>query len=90
MMWPFSRSSIDGRKYVVKAQIAAGGRGLAGGVKFAATPTSVHDEAKKMLGARLVTEQTGPAGEIVYDIPCGDRRAASTQQQDPDGRLGHD
>lgn len=61
-------SSIDGRKYVVKAQIAAGGRGLAGGVKFAATPTSVHDEAKKMLGARLVTEQTGPAGEIVKSV----------------------
>ncbi len=58
-------AQLDARKYVVKAQIAAGGRGLAGGIKFAATPSSVQDEAAKLLGAKLVTEQTGPAGEEV-------------------------
>jgi succinyl-CoA synthetase beta subunit len=56
---------LNARKYVVKAQIAAGGRGLAGGVKFAATPSSVHDEAAALLGSRLVTEQTPKDGETV-------------------------
>lgn len=59
---------IEARKFVVKAQIAAGGRGLAGGIKFAATPSSVHDEAAKLLGARLVTEQTGREGETVNTV----------------------
>ena len=58
-------ATLDARKYVVKAQIAAGGRGLAGGIKFAATPSSVHDEAAKLLGSKLVTEQTGREGETV-------------------------
>ncbi len=58
-------AKLDARKYVVKAQIAAGGRGLAGGIKFAATPSSVHDEAAKLLGSKLVTEQTGREGETV-------------------------
>lgn len=58
-------AGLGARKYVVKAQIAAGGRGLAGGIKFAATPSSVHDEAAKMLGSTLVTEQTSSAGETV-------------------------
>lgn len=58
-------AKLDARKFVVKAQIAAGGRGLAGGIKFAATPSSVHDEAARMLGSKLVTEQTGREGEIV-------------------------
>ena len=56
---------LDARKYVVKAQISAGGRGLAGGIKFAATPSSVHDEAARLLGSKLVTAQTGRDGETV-------------------------
>jgi succinyl-CoA synthetase beta subunit len=56
---------IAAPKYVVKAQIAAGGRGLAGGIRFAATPSAVAQEAARRLGAVLVTDQTGPAGEIV-------------------------
>ncbi|AWZ22593.1 succinyl-CoA synthetase subunit beta [Roseovarius sp. TM1035] len=56
---------IDARKYVVKAQIGAGGRGLAGGIRFAATPSAVADEARRLLGSTLVTDQTGPAGETV-------------------------
>lgn len=59
---------IDAQKYVVKAQIAAGGRGLAGGIKFAATPSSVREAADALLGAQLVTAQTGTAGEKVEAV----------------------
>ncbi|SFE42206.1 succinate--CoA ligase subunit beta [Roseivivax sediminis] len=61
-------SEIPARKYVVKAQITAGGRGLAGGVKFAATPSAVADEAGRLLGSTLVTAQTGSAGELVSAV----------------------
>ncbi len=60
--------NIDGGRYVVKAQITAGGRGLAGGVKFAATPSAVAQEAKRLLGIKLVTEQTGSDGETVEAV----------------------
>ncbi len=59
---------IQAKKYVVKAQIAAGGRGLAGGVRFAATPSAVHDEAERMLNSRLVTDQTRAEGEVVHTV----------------------
>jgi succinyl-CoA synthetase beta subunit len=55
-------------KFAVKAQIRAGGRGLAGGVKFAATPSAVRDAAAELLGTRLVTDQTGVAGEVVERV----------------------
>ena len=58
-------TEIDAHKYVVKAQIGAGGRGLAGGIRFAATPSAVAQEAGRLLGDTLVTDQTGPAGETV-------------------------
>ncbi|AZQ68181.1 succinyl-CoA synthetase subunit beta [Silicimonas algicola] len=63
-----SYPGIASKKYAVKAQIAAGGRGLAGGVRFAATPSSVRDEAARMLGRNLVTQQTGPEGETVASV----------------------
>jgi len=50
---------------VVKAQIHAGGRGKAGGVKLAKSPDEVFDIAQKMIGATLVTHQTGPEGKEV-------------------------
>jgi succinyl-CoA synthetase beta subunit len=50
---------------VVKAQIHAGGRGKAGGVKLAKSPEEAADLAKAMLGMTLVTPQTGPGGRIV-------------------------
>ncbi|MEM6385310.1 MAG: ATP-grasp domain-containing protein [Pseudomonadota bacterium] len=56
---------IKAKKYVVKAQIPAGGRGPAGGIKLAATPSVVHDEAEALLGRNLVTEQTESDGELV-------------------------
>ena len=50
---------------VVKAQIHAGGRGKAGGVKLAKSPDEAAQLAQKMLGMTLVTPQTGPGGRIV-------------------------
>jgi succinyl-CoA synthetase beta subunit len=50
---------------VVKAQIHAGGRGKAGGVKLARSPEEVYEIAQKMIGIKLVTHQTGPEGKEV-------------------------
>src|SRR5258708_24909643 len=50
---------------VVKAQIHAGGRGKAGGVKLARSADEAADIASHILGMTLVTPQTGPAGRIV-------------------------
>jgi succinyl-CoA synthetase beta subunit len=50
---------------VVKAQIHAGGRGKAGGVKLAHSPDEAAEIASQMLGMNLVTIQTGPSGRIV-------------------------
>ena len=60
---------IGGSTWVVKAQVHAGGRGKAGGVKVVDTPEKVREAAAKMLGERLVTHQTDAAGlpiNIVY------------------------
>ncbi|MDF2924739.1 MAG: sucC [Paenibacillaceae bacterium] len=50
---------------VVKAQIHAGGRGKAGGVKVARNPEEVRTYAEQILGSTLVTHQTGPEGKVV-------------------------
>ena len=50
---------------VVKAQIHAGGRGKAGGVKLAKSPAEAAALAQNMLGMTLVTPQTGPEGRVV-------------------------
>ena len=52
-------------KYVLKAQIHAGGRGKAGGIKIVNDITSLEKEARDLLGKNLVTHQTGPNGRIV-------------------------
>ena len=52
-------------KYVLKAQIHAGGRGKAGGVKIVNDLKSLEIEAKTLLGKKLITHQTGPSGRIV-------------------------
>jgi succinyl-CoA synthetase beta subunit len=54
-----------GLPVVVKAQIHAGGRGKAGGVKLAKTADEVETLAKAMLGTTLRTHQTGPEGRVV-------------------------
>ncbi len=56
---------LGGSRWVVKAQIHAGGRGKAGGVKIANTPEKTAEVADQMLGSTLVTPQTGPAGQLV-------------------------
>ncbi|RAI40871.1 ADP-forming succinate--CoA ligase subunit beta [Rhodoplanes roseus] len=53
---------------VVKAQIHAGGRGKAGGVKVVKTIEDVEKEAKRLLGSILVTHQTGPRGKEVHRL----------------------
>ena len=52
-------------KYVLKAQIHAGGRGKAGGVKIVNDLQTLKTEAEKLLGKKLITHQTGPFGRIV-------------------------
>ena len=59
---------IGGDKWVVKAQVHTGGRGKAGGIKVCANEHEVFDAANDLLGKRLVTDQTGPEGKIVYRI----------------------
>ncbi len=53
------------KKFVLKAQIHAGGRGKAGGVKLIKDRSELEEEAKKMMGKILVTHQTGPEGREV-------------------------
>jgi succinyl-CoA synthetase beta subunit len=53
---------------VVKAQIHAGGRGKAGGVKVCKSPEEARDFARGLLGRKLVTHQTGPAGREVRRV----------------------
>lgn len=57
--------SLDTKLCVVKAQIHAGGRGKAGGVKLAKSIDEVESYAKELLGKVLVTHQTGPEGKEV-------------------------
>ncbi|MGF7158485.1 succinyl-CoA synthetase beta subunit [Rhodoligotrophos appendicifer] len=56
---------LGGPVWVVKAQIHAGGRGKAGGVKVVKSVADVRKEAERMLGLTLVTHQTGPQGKQV-------------------------
>ena len=57
-----------GRAVVVKAQIHAGGRGKAGGVRVAKTPNEAHSAATGILGRKLATIQTGPEGQLVRRV----------------------
>lgn len=59
---------LEGEKLVVKAQVLAGGRGKAGGVKVVSSPEEVFNFSKTILGKKLVTVQTGPEGEIVEQV----------------------
>ena len=56
---------LKSSEFVVKAQIHAGGRGKAGGVKLVKSIAELNEEAKKMLGKVLITHQTGPEGKEV-------------------------
>ncbi len=59
---------LGGGLCVVKAQIHAGGRGKAGGVKLAQTPQEARVYAQALLGSTLVTHQTGPEGKEVHKV----------------------
>ena len=59
---------IKGNKWVVKAQIHAGGRGKAGGVKIAHSIGEVKDIAENMIGMNLITPQTGTEGQRVNKV----------------------
>ena len=59
---------IGGNKWVVKAQVHAGGRGKAGGVKLVSTPEEAVEFANHWLGKRLITYQTDTNGQLVNSI----------------------
>ncbi|HVN98695.1 MAG TPA: malate--CoA ligase subunit beta [Steroidobacteraceae bacterium] len=61
-------TGLGGWHWAVKAQIHSGARGKAGGVRLCRTYHEVAEAAKAMLGATLVTEQTGPAGKVVHRV----------------------
>ncbi len=59
---------IGGTTWVVKAQVHAGGRGKAGGVKICDSEHAVEEAADGLFGLHLVTQQTGPRGKGVYRV----------------------
>ena len=61
-------SDLGGNKWVVKAQVHAGGRGKAGGVKLVGSPEEAVDFANQWLGKRLITYQTDSNGQLVNSI----------------------
>ena len=61
-------SKLSSKEFVLKAQIHAGGRGKAGGVKLIKNIDELEKEAKEMMGKILVTHQTGPEGKKVQRL----------------------
>ena len=59
---------LPGERYVVKAQVHAGGRGRAGGVRIVTSVAEVRQAAEELLGQTLVTDQTGPEGRTVRAV----------------------
>ena len=57
--------NLNSQKLVLKAQIHAGGRGKAGGVKILNNISELEKESNNLLGKKLITHQTGPSGKIV-------------------------
>ncbi len=70
---------IGGGAWAVKAQILAGGRGKAGGIKIAESLDAVATESRELLGSTLVTEQTGAAGRKVASVYVEERVAAARE-----------
>lgn len=56
------------KQAVLKVQVHAGGRGKAGGVKFAKTPTEIREAAQQLLGMRIINQQTGSQGLVAECI----------------------
>ena len=70
---------IGGDAWAVKAQILAGGRGKAGGVKIAESLDAVATKSRELLGSTLVTEQTGAAGRKVASVYIEERVTAARE-----------
>ena len=68
-----------GGRVVVKAQVHAGGRGKAGGVRVVASAAEAERAAGDILGARLVTAQTGPEGVPVNSVLVEEAVTARTE-----------
>lgn len=70
--------ALGGNAWMVKAQVHAGGRGKAGGVKYVTSKEAVVAESKRLLGRRLVTFQTDEQGQPVSQVliaqPCDIKR----------------
>ena len=64
----YAATELGGWNWAVKAQIHAGARGKAGGIKLCKTYHEVREAAADMLGKRLVTIQTGPEGKPVQRV----------------------
>ena len=60
--------ALGGNRWVIKAQIHAGGRGKGGGVQVATSTAEVEQSTATLLGQKLVTPQTGPEGRIVQRV----------------------
>ncbi|WP_281972633.1 malate--CoA ligase subunit beta [Ruegeria faecimaris] len=59
---------LGGDKWIVKAQVHAGGRGKAGGVKLCNSESEIYAACEEMFGRKLVTHQTGPDGKGIYRV----------------------
>ncbi len=59
---------LKSKQLVLKAQIHAGGRGKAGGIKIVNSYDELKNEAKNMYGKKLITHQTGPSGKIIKKL----------------------
>lgn len=59
---------IGGERWAVKAQVHSGARGKAGGIRFCSNHEEIQTAAHELLGSRLVTHQTGPAGKVVNRV----------------------
>ena len=64
----YKARDIGGSKWVVKAQVHSGARGKAGGIVLCNDALEVAQAADKLLGKKLVTNQTGPAGKIINRV----------------------
>ena len=70
--------ALGGGRWVVKAQVHAGGRGKAGGVKLVDGPGPAREAVAALLGTRLVTHQTDargqPVNQVLIEVPCAIER----------------
>ena len=67
-------TTVGGKRWVVKAQVHAGGRGKAGGVRLLSSRQAAEEAVRALLGTRLVTYQTDnegqPVNQLLIEAPC--------------------